>query len=72
MSAFAGEDQTVQRIREVASGTFDICGGKTQSQWKSCWNDACLAVALEMESEGLMTTAEEARKLVGMSKRIKP
>lgn len=71
MSTFAAEDQTVAKVREAAAMTFDACDGKTREQWNSCWDGACLAIATQMESEGLENTAKQVREMIGKAKKFK-
>lgn len=71
MSIFAAEDQTVAKVCESAMTAFKACESKTKSQWESCWDGACIAIATQMESEGLITTANEIRDMIGKSKRYK-
>jgi len=71
MSTFAAEDQTVAKVREAANATFQACDDKTHEQWNSCWDGACLAIATQMESEGLMNTAKQIREMIGKAKKFK-
>lgn len=71
MSIYAQEDHTVRMVRDVATSSFQTCDNKTREQWNSCWDKACLTVATQMESEGLTTTADQVREMIGKAKKFK-
>lgn len=71
MTTFAQEDRTVQLVRKAATSIFQACNSKTCEQWNSCWDGACLAIATQMEAEGLTATAKTVLEMQGKARKFK-